>query len=214
MNTTLGKYKHFGSLAVAGLLSWWTAPWLPDHEIAVLMWFCLTMVLHFLADLVWPEEEPPTTWAEVKVHLLLIAMFVIFFMWSPAFADMKRIKAVLLVDLTGYRWLGWPLMLAFLTAAALVHLCLVKFERVYMRGWCLVYAGFSAIHGVLPASATDGISVAVAILILALCGFWGPEAQRALVDLLKGRGQPRGTFGQARFEDDRDGAERAGLKSD
>lgn len=214
MNTPLGKYKHFGSLAVAGLLSWWTAPWLPDHEIAVLMWFCLTMALHFLADLVWPEEEPPTTWVEMKVHLLLIALLVIFIMWSPAFADLKRIKAVLLVDLTGYRWLGWPLMLAFLAAAVLVHLHLVKFERVYMRGWCLVYAGFSAIDGVLPASALNGISMAVAILILALCGYWGPDLQQAIVNLFTRRDRPRDTFGQARFEDDRGGAEKAGLKGD
>ena len=214
MNTTLGKYKHFGSLGLAGLLAWWASPWLSDRELVVLLWFGITMTLHFLADLVWPEEEPLPTWAEMKVWMLLIALFVIFVMWSPGMADLKRVRAVLLVDLTVYPWLGWPLMLGFLVAAVLVHRHLVEFERVYMRGWCLVYAGMTAIDGVLPAKAVDAIGVGIAIVILALCGFWGPEAQRALVDLFKRRDRPRGTFGQARFEDDRRGAERGGLKGD
>lgn len=214
MNTTLGKYKHFGSLGLAGLLAWWASPWLSDRELVVLLWFGITMTLHFLADLVWPEEEPLPTWAEMKVWMFWIVLFVIFVMWSPGLSDLKRVRAVLMVDLTVYPWLGWPLMLGYLVTAVLVHVHFVGFERVYMRGWCLVYAGFTAIDGVLPAKAVDAIGAGIAIVILALCGFWGPEAQRALVDLFKGRDRPRGTFGQARFEDDRRGAERGGLKGD
>ena len=214
MNTTLGKYKHFGSMALGALVAWWAAPWLADRELVALLWFGVAMTLHVLADIVWPEEEPPTTRAQVQVWLFYMALLVMFFMWAPELADMKRIKAVLMLDLTGYPWLGWPLMLGFLVAAVLVHRHLVEFERVYMRGWCLVYAGMTAIDGVLPTKAVDAISTGIAIVILALCGFWGPEVQRALVDLFKVRGRPRGTYGQARFEDDRGGAEKAGLKSD
>jgi hypothetical protein len=213
MHTRRGWLILLASAAISGGAIYLFRAYLPDQEIAALLVIAGTIIGRDIGERLWPTDEADHfTWSGLAVMAALGVLVVFWLMWVPGGLPVPRTMSVLPWRFEGDRVVGVALLVAFAGWTVLVHFVFEGLNRCFWRALGVAFTGITVIEGFVPGGLGTAVPVGLALFVLGAAGSFGPEFPQLLMRLIRGRWQPSGAYGNARFETDRGAAERAGLK--
>ena len=164
-----------------------------------------------ILDIFWPSDDPDPSYLQLLWFCSFAGLFVLWLMWvADPDGILRRTKSILPLDLDGEKIVAVVLLIGFLVCTVIAHRLFERFEQRYFRTVALSYAGLTLVHGLLPSGHV--LHSPATLIAISAIGFFGTDLPRVIMSLLSGVRRHTGVFGQARFEDKRSEAEKAGLK--